>query len=78
MNSDEREALAKKRFNTLNLVRFLGAASAFAGAANIGGKLLPDFTPWLGYVLLLNGIVDVFLVPLVLKRAWVKQDGLQG
>jgi hypothetical protein len=78
MDSSEREALAMKRFNILNLVRFLGAASALAGAANIGGKLLPDFSPWLGYVLLINGIADVLLFPVLLKKAWQKQDGAQG
>ncbi len=70
---DDKEKLARQRFNTLNLVRFMGVASAFAGAANIGGKLLPDFTPWLGYVLLINGIADVFLIPLLLKKSWANQ-----
>jgi hypothetical protein len=75
MNSDEREKLAKQRFTILNLVRMLGAASALAGAANIGGKLLPEFAPWFGYFLLINGIVDIFLIPVLLKKSWARQDG---
>jgi hypothetical protein len=73
---DEKEKLARQRFNTLNLVRFLGVAFAFAGAANIGGKWLPDLGPWLGYFMLINGIADVFLIPALLKKHWAK--GSQG
>jgi hypothetical protein len=74
---DEKEKLARQRFNTLNFVRFLGVAFAFAGAANIGGKWLPDLAPWLGYFMLINGIADVFLIPVLLKKNWTKADGSQ-
>lgn len=69
---DDKEKLARQRFNTLNMIRFFGVASAFVGAANIGGKLLPDLGPWLGYVLLINGVADVFLFPALLKKSWVR------
>lgn len=71
---DEAEKLARQRFRTLNIIRFTGVACAFAGAANIGGKLLPEFTPYLGYVLLLNAALDVLLAPALLKKSWAKQD----
>jgi hypothetical protein len=71
---DEAEQLARQRFRTLNIIRFIGVACAFAGAANIGGHLLPEFTPYLGYVLLLNAAVDVLLAPALLKKSWAKQD----
>jgi hypothetical protein len=64
------EELAKKRFMILNLVRFSALAFIFAGAANIGGKLLPDLTPTLGYILLVIGAVDFFLAPVMFKRMW--------
>jgi hypothetical protein len=64
------EELAKKRFMILNLVRFSALAFIFAGAANIGGKLLPELMPTLGYVLLVIGAVDFFLAPVLLKRMW--------
>jgi hypothetical protein len=64
------EELAKKRFMILNLVRFSALAFIFAGAANIGGKLLPELTPTLGYVLLVIGAIDFFLAPVLLKRMW--------
>jgi hypothetical protein len=64
------EELAKKRFMILNLVRFSALAFIFAGAANIGGKLLPELMPTLGYILLVIGAVDFFLAPVLLKRMW--------
>lgn len=64
------EELAKKRFMILNLVRFSALAFIFAGAANIGGKLLPELMPVLGYVLLVIGAIDFFLAPVLLKRLW--------
>jgi hypothetical protein len=64
------EELAKKRFMILNLVRFSALAFIFAGAANIGGKLMPELMPVLGYVLLVIGAVDFFLAPVLLKRIW--------
>lgn len=67
---NDAEALARKRFMILNLVRLTALAMIFAAAANIGGRLLPEFTPTLGYILLVFGAVDFFLAPLLLKRAW--------
>jgi hypothetical protein len=68
------EDLAKGRFNTLNLIRLGGAICAAVGAANIGGRILPDFAPWLGYVMLANGVADVLFIPILLKKKWTKQD----
>lgn len=68
------EEQAKQRFMILNLVRFSALAFIFAGAANIGGKLLPELTPTLGYVLLVIGAIDFFLAPVMLKRMWRTPD----
>ncbi len=70
MTEDE----AKKRFILLNVVRMSGVALTFAGAANIGGKLLPELTPLLGYALLVIGAVDFFLAPAILKKLWRTPD----
>jgi hypothetical protein len=72
MNSPE--DLARQRFMILNLVRFGAIAFVFAGAANVGGKLLPDLSPTLGYVLLIVGVLDFFLAPVLLKRSWRNPD----
>lgn len=71
---NDAEALARKRFTILNLVRLTALATIFAAAANIAGKLLPQFTPTLGHVLLVIGAVDFFLAPVLLKRAWRTPD----
>jgi len=71
---NEAEELARKRFMALNLVRFGAFAFVFAGAANIGGKLLPDLSPSLGYILLVVGALDFFLAPALLKRGWRNPD----
>jgi ABC-type uncharacterized transport system permease subunit len=64
------EEEAKKRFMILNVVRFTAIAIVFAGIANIGGKLLPDLSPFLGYALLIAGVIDFFVAPMLLKRIW--------
>lgn len=71
---NDTEELARKRFAILNLVRFGAIAFVLAGAANIGGKLLPDLSPALGYVLLVGGALDFFLAPVLLKRGWRNPD----
>jgi hypothetical protein len=68
------EDVARKRFMILNLVRFSALAFIFAGAANIGSKLLPDLTPTLGYILLVIGAIDFFLAPVILKQMWRTPD----
>jgi hypothetical protein len=68
------EDLAKKRFLVMQLTRLAGLALVMLGIANVGGKLLPDLSPYLGYGLLIVGATDFFFVPLMLKRAWQKQD----
>ena len=70
---DDAEKLARQRFNTLNMVRFFGVTTALLGAANVGGKLLPDFAPWLGFILIVNGAVDVLLLPALLKKKWARK-----
>lgn len=78
MNSDEREALAKKRFMLLSAMRFASVIFVMLGIANVGGRLLPDAAPWLGYGLLLVGALDFFLIPVLLKKTWAKQDANKG
>ncbi len=68
------EDQARRRFVALNLVRLLAIAMVFAGAANVGGRLLPELSPVLGYVLLVAGALDFFLAPAILKRGWRSPD----
>jgi hypothetical protein len=68
------EEKAKQRFIILQLMRLVALGLVMLGIANIGGKLLPDLSPTLGYGLLIFGAVDFFAVPMMLKRVWQKQD----
>lgn len=74
MNSDDREALAKKRFFLLSAMRFASVIFVMMGIANVGGRLFPEAAPYLGYGFLFVGALDFFLIPLLLKKAWAKQD----
>jgi hypothetical protein len=66
------EEQAKQRFMMLNLMRFAAIIIVAVGIAIIGGKLPID--PVAGYLVLVVGALDFFLVPRILKAAWQKQD----
>lgn len=68
--NQEAEALAKKRFMILTLVRLMGIPFVIAGLLNLKGQFVPEFAPWLGVALLLNGIVDIMVIPPMLARKW--------
>lgn len=68
------EDLARQRFMVLNLLRLVALLIVLAGVANIAGRLLPDLSPILGYVLLVVGAIDFFAAPVLLKRAWQDRD----
>ena len=70
---NDSEQLAKNRFTILTVVRFMDLALVLAGLANVNGKLLPEFTPYLGMVLVIVGAFGFFAVPIILKRSWKKQ-----
>ncbi len=78
MTSEDREQLAKKRFFVLSAMRFTSLVFVALGVANVGGKFLPEATPFLGYAFLIIAMLDFFLVPVVLKKAWAKQDAEKG
>jgi hypothetical protein len=67
------EAEAKQKFMLLNLVRLIAIGFVMAGAANVAGKLLPEYAPGLGAVLLVIGMADFFFAPMLLKRYWRKR-----
>jgi hypothetical protein len=78
MTSDDREALAKKRFFLLSAMRFTSLIFVALGAANVGGRLFPEASPFLGYGFLIVAMLDFFMVPVILKKAWAKQDAEKG
>lgn len=59
---------ARSRFAIIQLVRIFGVACVIAGMA-IGARKV-DLHLWAGYLLIANGLIDVFVVPKVLARKW--------
>lgn len=69
MNDD---ALAKRRFAVINLVRLGGLLMVLAGIAAQQGVLpLPD--P-IGLILVVLGLIEFFALPNVLARRWRTKD----
>ncbi len=60
---------ARTRFFTLGFVRLLGVASAFLGVAVITKRLVEP-AEIIGGLLLLNGAVDVLVIPVLLVKRW--------
>ncbi len=64
------EDQAKQRFMLLNLARLSGIILVLIGIANLREKLLPEYSPTLGAILLVAGAIDFFLAPVLMKKAW--------
>jgi len=70
MNTPEQEALAKKRFMALNLVRLGGAAVVFLGMLCASDKVDIPGAHLIGVLLVAVGLVDFFVMPRVLVKRW--------
>lgn len=67
------DALAKKRFVALSLLRLMGALMVLAGFALIAGGWSLAGSPndrWIGTALVLVGMFDFAIMPLILARRW--------
>ena len=62
------EDVARGRWLMISLHRILGAALVVAGILAIEGVI--GFGRVAGYVMIVVGLVDVFLVPRLLARLW--------
>jgi hypothetical protein len=78
MTPDEQEKLARKRFMLLSVTRFASVAFVMLGIANLGGQLFPLVMPYLGYALLVIGVLEFFMIPIMLKKIWARQDATRG
>lgn len=61
---------AMLRFFALHLTRLVGIASLVAGLMVVDNSLFPALPDWVGYLLVINGMIDVFVIPQVLVRKW--------
>lgn len=60
--------LEKQRFMAIQLMRLMGAGLTLLGILIAGGKI--DLPVLLGYVFVVIGMVDFFVMPKVLARRW--------
>ena len=66
------EQIAKSRFQRLTVVRLSGVVLALIGASIMAGKVaLP---PILGLLLVLIGLFDTVVFPVLLIRRWKRTD----
>lgn len=66
-------ALAKKRFFALSIMRLMGAAFVAIGFILIGGGFSLAGQPadrWIGVAVVLIGAFDFAVMPLILARRW--------
>ncbi len=62
------EAVAKRRFFTIQAVRLAGAIMVLLGMLVLNGKLA--WPQLLGYFLVLNGLFDALFLPTILAKRW--------
>ncbi len=60
--------LEKQRFMAIQIMRLMGAALVLLGILIAGGKV--DLPVLIGYVFVVIGMVDFFVMPKVLARRW--------
>lgn len=61
-------ATETRRFAVINLMRLSGVAFVLAGLLMVNGVI--DIAPEAGYIFIVIGLLDIFVVPLVLARKW--------
>lgn len=66
------EDLAKKRYTGLMWTRVAGVIMFVLGTLVVTGKL--DWNVWIGYFLLLNGLLDALFMSAIMKAVWKRQD----
>lgn len=70
MSTPEQDALAKKRFMAINLVRMSGVVLILVGLLCALDKIDIPLAHLIGVVLILIGFIDVFVVPALLAKRW--------
>ena len=59
---------ARGRFFTIQAVRLAGVACVVLGMLIATQRIA--WPVWIGYLLLANGLVDIFIIPIKLVRKW--------
>ena len=74
MNATEAEALAKKRFFALTLIRLSGVVMVLVGLLCALDKIDIPGAHLIGVILVVVGMVDFFVMPKMLSRRWRSPD----
>ncbi|WP_337192535.1 hypothetical protein [Novosphingobium silvae] len=61
---------AAARFAMINGTRILGVACVVVGMLMASNRLFASTPDWIGYVLIVNGLIDAFLLPAIMVRKW--------
>lgn len=64
------DALARRRFMMINLVRLSGVAFILGGLAMANDALPFEVPDIVAYGVVIIGMVEVFAIPILLSRAW--------
>jgi len=62
------EDVARARWMVINVVRLAGVVMVVVGI--LGVEQVFEYPPIAGYILIGAGLLDIFLVPLLLARKW--------
>jgi hypothetical protein len=73
MTHEERETLARQRFAFLSLTRFVSVLLVMGGTVILSGRFVQGLDV-IGYILIMLGAVEFFVMPIILKKSWAKQD----
>ena len=74
MMPNEKEALARRRYFAIAMLRLGGAAMAVFGLVVIAGRI-ESMPRMAGYALLLFGLFELAVMPRLLARAWRTPPG---
>jgi uncharacterized membrane protein YhaH (DUF805 family) len=70
MMTPEQEAIAKKRFMALNLVRLFALLLVIVGMLFVTDKIDVQPAHLIGVVFIVIGLVDFFVMPRILVKRW--------
>ena len=72
MSRQDEEALARNRFIVIGAMRAGGVAMIMFGLAVV--QRLVSLPEWLGFGLIVFGMIETFVVPTLLSRIWSTND----
>lgn len=68
--SDSQRDPAVLRFWALQLTRLSGVGLIIAGMLISNGRILAQLPQWLGWLLIAGGLINVFVLPVMMARKW--------